>query len=409
MHFHTLKDAESYLANILDKPIPAQTLDISPNIRLETKSIPLQADTFVNVYTASWTAQNKASLIIQNSLQSVYQYAQKQPDKALISTGGFFFLADQTRFLPKIRNLNTVISNGNIQSLPSADQDVLCCDNGILHTHYLQAQGIFEINKNSYSWAGARTKKEADAYIYNNACAIIRHQPHEKVKLHRVFDENSRFTPAITDGLWVDLGLVGQEKNLFWVKDIFENGKANIFDYNVVLRLKKSIYLAEKNIGFIPFSSIDRLNFDANTNLSAISVGASLLFDGDIENHPLNQDKSLGSFPLLVHQKSSRLLFFKTQQNTFHLSLYDARPESKFCAGVTMSEAIMLAKSQYDIIEGCFLDSGKSPKICTNQAKNNDIKSYGNQHYLKWSENLADGFWWNPNHGRPMGSFVCVE
>lgn len=64
-------------------------------------------------------------------------------------------------------------------------------------------------------------------------------------------------------------------------------------------------------------------------------------------------------------------------------------------------------RAEHEVVEGCFLDSGKSGKLCVSDGT--AVRSLGNRSYLRWPIAGDDAFVWMPDHGRPTASLLVIR
>jgi hypothetical protein len=143
-----------------------------------------------------------------------------------------------------------------------------------------------------------------------------------------------------------------------------------------------------------------------NALQGAISVGPMLDTESFTE-HPVNDDKSLGSKPPFLDIPLARTVLYETGGGMVHLRLFDGRPGSPIFPGVTPDQAAQAIKEESDISWGCFLDPGQTAKLVVKGVT--DVASYGNTHYLKWPQLPGDKFVWVPKTGRPVASMITLR
>ncbi len=394
MRFSTPDEAAAHLAPLLDRPVTPTRTDLAPGIVFQAE--PLHANgRFTNSYRLSWHGPARARIFVTEPPVSAREFAERHGNVAT-TTAGFFFLADRCRFRPRALSLNLAIQDGRVLSLPVADQDALISQNGALTVVNVPAGGELSLDGHALTWAGSRTTTEADCYTYGNANSVIRHEADEQTGKIRVFQEDSRFTPETGPG-WSDLGFRDNE-----AVAQADGGRLDIFEYDLVLRCPQRLARIGARLqvhtigGLVPRKSLQ----------GAISVGPALSCP-DVYKHPLNEDRSLGSFPLLRERPSTRLVFAETSDGWQHLCLFDGRPGSPTFPGITLGETISMAHKLGTVTNGCLLDSGHTSKL--NVRLEDTLRSFGNRHYLRWPGPQDEHFTWTPDQGRPAASLIALD
>ncbi|MFT5682194.1 MAG: hypothetical protein ACI8RZ_003112 [Myxococcota bacterium] len=110
--------------------------------------------------------------------------------------------------------------------------------------------------------------------------------------------------------------------------------------------------------------------------------------------------------PLLLGRPSSRLVFYTTSDGFEHLCLLDGRPGSLVFPGVTLRETLDIVHADAEVVTGCFLDSGQTPRLSLRRGEGR--VSVGNRHYLRWPTAEDPTFLWTPDRGRPTASVITV-
>lgn len=408
--FASLDEALRWLGPELDRPEQACTREIAPGLALETRVIELGDGAFCNRYTAHWEEPARAALRLVDPLESPFACARALAgagEPGLVAPAGFFFLADDADASPRALSLNLAVQAGLVLSLPVVGQDALVCRAGELTVRTIAAEGTLRLNGEVLRWAGSRAGRDADCLVYGNADARIEHRPDARTGKARHFVAESRRTPALAPGSGVtDVGFLrgpgGKFRGL--VRD--DAGGLDIFACDLVLRCPSSRLRAHAPDNEVEVLRIDTLDPCDPALESAISVGPSLLHEA-LEQHALHREPSLGSTPLLGGRRAARLLYFRSASGVCSLQLWDARPDSAVCPGVTLDEAAASVRAEHEVVEGCFLDSGKSGKLCVSDGS--AVRSLGNRSYLRWPVPGDDAFVWMPDHGRPTASLLVIR
>jgi len=398
--FDSPDEASRFLAPQLDRPVDATRLRLAPGIVLRTEPLQVSAG-FTNAYTVSWQPPASAEVFVTEPPVSARAFAERG-DHVVTATAGFFFLADRCQYRPRTLSLNLAIHDGRILSLPTADQEALVSRAGALSVVQVPAQGELTLGGRHLRWAGTRTGVAADVYAYGNANCVILHRSDELTGKVRVFQEQSRFTPPIADGSWSDLGFKSSSDGSFEAVARNDQGRLDIFRHDLVLRCPRTV--AREGIR-AQVHTVGPLTPQKSLQ-AAISVGPALSCP-DLHTHPLNDDRSLGSFPLLRERAAARLVFYETSDGCQHLTLFDARPGSPTFTGVTLAETVPLIRARGEVVAGCLLDSGHTSRI--NAWRDGTLTSFGNRHYLRWPTPEQPRFAWNPDEGRPAASVIALR
>ncbi|MCS7480502.1 hypothetical protein ACFFQW_33570 [Umezawaea endophytica] len=395
--FDTPADAAAHLGPLLDRPVPTTSATLAPGITFHAESLAL-GSTFTNSYTATWHAPARADVLVTEPPVSTADHARRTGD-VVTTTAGFFFLADRCRHRPRTLSLNLAIRAGRVLSVPVATQDALVSRDGVLSVVEVPARGELSLSGQRLRWAGSRTAFDADCLVYGNANCAIQHQPDERTGKVRVFQEESRLTPPITDDRWTDLGFHATPDGRFAAVTREDTGRVDVFAHDVVVRCPRSAAGTRLDVHTIgPLTPGDQQG--------AISVGPSLAHPDPV-THPLNDDRSLGSYPLLRDRASTRLVFYETGDGARHLRLFDGRPGSTTFPGLTLEQTLTAVRAAGDVVSGCLLDSGNTSKLTV--LRDGLLTSHGNRHYLRWPPPGETGYTWTPDHGRPVASLIALR
>lgn len=174
--FATLEEASAYLAPLLDQPVTAEHVELTPHIEFRAEPVGLGGDIFTNSYTVSWSSAAASEIFVAGPPMCTAEYT-RQRDAVVTATGGFFFLADRCRYRPRTLSLNLAVRDGKVLSLPAADQDALVDDGGTLSVVEVPARGELSLDGHTLRWSGTRTGAEADCHAYGNAHCVIEHEP----------------------------------------------------------------------------------------------------------------------------------------------------------------------------------------------------------------------------------------
>jgi hypothetical protein len=396
-----LNEALQEIKPIIEQPVKPRDETLVNGARFRAFPEPLGEDAFTNVFDITYNPQSvHANIQVYDQPQSLYErmYDNREP-YTVMASGGFFFLTDRHSAVPRQRSLNLAISNGQLHSLPVTDGEALLCQDNKLRASTIPALGVLTLDNTELTWAGSRTSHLADCHVYGNGNSVITHHPDANRGSIRKLEETSRFTPLIDwESDLVDVGFMRTGNTTF--KGVWQSkGLLDIFAYNLVLRCPEkyitndSPSLHMRTIGPVVIDSLS----------GAISVGPQFT-DSALENHPINSDRSLGSKPPFISRRMARMALYETIAGDIHIRLYDGTLGSACFPGVTPQELLRSVKQEAEITWGCFLDPGKTSKLCIRTPQ--EIESHGNRDYILWPK-MPDGeYVWQPQAGRPITSVI---
>ena len=323
----SLHAASAFMAAQIDPRVAAQAARVGRGIELHTWAYALNDTAFCNVHEVTWhPGAAKARLHIRSC--PVNAPADGHAAGALVTaSAGFFFLADRCSALPRQASLNLAISGGRIVSLRVTDREAVLCRRGTLSAGYVRAQGLLVLDGTRLTWAGSRTGRAADCYVYGNANAVIRHHDDPVTGAARMLDEASRLTPPMSPGgTMTDIGFMSVDDGGFRAVTASGTGQVDIFRHDLVLRCPARFAGPGRSSSRVDILQIDWLGC-ADLPDSAVSAGMYL----DCPNftaHPVNHDRSLGSRPPFTARRMARMVLYADPQNRMHLRLFDGRPQS---------------------------------------------------------------------------------
>lgn len=401
--FGSLNEAKAFVVKYVDKPVNTMTEHIEPGVKLGMSTYEKEDGTFTNVYDLAIAPNVKPEIITFDSLTSVYRFLTDSPAPrySAATGGGFFYLADRGSNTPRQLALNLSISDGNIRSLPVVDREAVLAMPKGLEVRHVVALGSMSLNGNELEWSGSLTEYDTAIKVYSNGNAVINHQPNAMTDTCRVLDESSRYTPPIANEDFIDVGFIGRGDNNFIGVGGSTSGNVDIFAHDFVVRCHERYFegnseLQVHTIGDFALSELTGGGFSAGPDLHVT----------DFPNHPVNNDKSLGSRPPFADTCLARIALYKSNDGIIHIRLYDGRPGSSIFPGVTPAEVVSHILSQTEIEWGCFIDPGQTAKLCVRTGPN--TISYGNRHYLQWPSEGNPDFLWVPNFGRPVANAIVI-
>ncbi|HKR81493.1 MAG TPA: hypothetical protein VJR27_00640 [Candidatus Saccharimonadales bacterium] len=407
MEFQTFTEAHGFVKPDVEKPVMPrhETLKNGATFRAFPEHQP--DGTFTNIFDVSYDPLCvQTELCVLSQPESIFRLMQHTavPYTAM-SSCGFFFLADQYSSQPRQISLNLAMSEGRIYSLPVADGEVLLCQGGKLEARTIRAMGGLILNGAYLSWTGSRTTREANCYIYGNGNSVIRHRAdHDRGSIRELEDTSTLTPPLDADSELVDVGFTSIGSNVF--KGMrSKKGGLDIFSHDLVVRCpERYIHPSTSAIHETPLlriATVDSLNIRKLDG--AVSVGPQLA-DNNIEQHPVNKDPSLGSKPPFVMRRMARMALYQTTRGLVHIRLYDGIVGSEQFPGVTPNEVVQNIVQEDAIAWGCFLDPGKTSKLCVRTEA--EVESHGNRDYIRWPNKPGGPFTWQRQAGRAVSSYI---
>ncbi len=399
--FETIVEAKAFVQNKVDLPVTERRDYISDNLLFQASTLELGGGRFTNVYDVSYRRDRITTAIhVHDRLINVYDYAESHYS-SVVTGGGFFFLADRSSVSPRQLALNLAVAEGRVHNLPVTDREAILSDGRNLSAAQIKALGVLSMNDHDLSWSGSLTSYETDAKIFANGNAVIIHRHNEETGSTRVLDEQSRFTPGIEEDDMVDVGFIARADGIFVPMERSKTGGVDIFAHDLVVRCHERCLAGAPKMQIRTIGSIT-----IGTIRGALSVGP-MLETTDFEAHPINKDAALGDKPPLVDSPCARATLYETVDDIVHVRLFDGRPGSEVCPGVTPREVVASILAEGAIAWGCFLDGGQTAKLCVRIG--GKIESLGNRHYLKWATKPGEKYIWVPKVGRPTASLIALQ
>jgi hypothetical protein len=401
VRFPSSEAAHAALADRLDARAPSAREDLADGVALTREVMELGGGAFSNVYTLEWdVAKARAEHVAPDPPRSALEVARACPDALAVATGSFFFLADRAGARPRRLNLNLRVEGGVLWGAPMRDQEVLLRSRGgALRVETLRARGVLELGGEVLEWEGSRTGREAECTLFGSGHCVIRHEHVEGLGRARVLDAASTRTPPMESGARADVGLERDGEGGFVVAAVSREGGLDHFAHELAARVPSA--LARVGVR-LRVRSVDGLEVGEGL-WDGVSAGPSVWHE-DLESHPTDRDRSLGSTPLLTGRRASRMVFSRHGDRA-RFTLFDARPGSLVFVGATLGEAAAWVRAR-GAGSGCLLDSGNTPKLAL--ARGGEVESLGNRHYLRWPTEEDPTYLWTPDRGRPTASLWAL-
>lgn len=384
---------------------PFSVKELRAGVLLTSSSLDLGDGSFCNSYDLSFAGEESLFTRIDSRPHPYYLRRSIINDPSIVATinGGFFFLADKSEFTPQEYPYNLCIRDKHVVGLPSVDMPVAFTKDGKIDVAELKAVGVLDINGESIDWRGVNSRAELSkdsAILYNSAASTIEHVPTEVTGKQRVLVSDANFTPTTKDGfdLVVDTGEAG-----LVVKDIRVGGNTNYFSGVFILQIQDVDPGRYKVGDLVRAENVYTLNL--TTVDSAITIGPSVHHFLESTDHPINNDKSLGSNPPFINKPLARSVIYKSLDGTTHFQIFDGAPRTEYFKGIT---PIQLAQSiPHSSVEWVYsLDPGQSARLVTREP--DQIGIYGNLHYLRWPKSKNTTFLWGAPSGRSVPSSISL-
>ncbi len=420
------------------KRIEDSIVEVSPKVFLTSKTIELGEGNFVNVYDLSYdNLDSEFTTEILTRTGPIYPHrifvnenrnksGDNEDTTVSCINGAFFFLQDEILLEnPKEIIYNFNIRNYSVVGLPSVTRPALfVTKDGHIHARELNAKGVVRVGGNILRWVGgeplAHKKTESlgedfEAILFNSACCSIEYEdPNDKTTLRKLRKDLNK-TPY--DVNCFDVVVSVDNDDSLYVSEINTQGGTDFFSGNFILQINKNKYESIKIGDKVIPETIDGLNI--NDIKSAMTTGPNVDHFLENDDHDINHDLSLGSFPPFdPHARYARSVMYEGNDGHVHMVVFDAVPRSNYMKGVTPKEAAEILPK--DIKWSVFLDGGQSSRITFTSTEtviyDLNIDARGNKQYVRLNErtktsqvaNTDDQFLWS-GRGRPISSMILLK
>lgn len=412
--------------------IKASKTEVSPNVWLNEKTVELDGDNFINMYDLSFSnTDSKLETKIITRKTPLHQHrlfvneaakgAEEGKPVACIN-GAFFFL--QHGKLEKypseiIYNLN--IRDGKVIGLPAVTRPGLfVTKDGHVHAKELKSSGLVRIGNTEINWIGgepiSHNKPEkgnienASAILFNSACSTIEYQDMNDKTSLKILNEKLNHTPK-RHGV-TDIVVKAEENGKLIVTALNSGGGTDFFDGNFILQVNNNLATGIKTRDEVMPETLDDLNL--KDIKSALTTGPLVKHFLKNDDHEINHDPSLGTFPPFIKDRRyGRSIMYEDKKSQIHMVVFDGVPRSQHMKGATPKEVAENIPS--DVKWAVFLDGGQSSRITFEN--HGEIDSRGNQQYLRLPK-VKDGetahsperdsrFLWT-RKGRALSSMIAL-
>lgn len=402
--------------------------EVQDGVGLSARTVELGEGHFVNKFDLSFSGDDPTlGLTVLTVNKPLYPHRLFSRRVALVLNpvacinGGFFFLQDELlEEHPREVIYNLDVRNGVVIGLPAASRPALCTGlDGRIFAKDLQSTGIISVGNIKLNWTGgeavAHKKRNfviplsGSAILFNSACcSIIYDDPAQKTSLRRL-RRDLNITP--TDPAVADIVVRVTDKGESFVHAINFGGGTDFFTGNYILQV--AVCDAEKiEIGAsVVAHTVDSLELSGVK--SAITTGPMVRHFLEHDEHEINSDLSLGSFPPFAPGvRYARSVMYEDAKGYIHMVVFDAVPRSRFMKGVSPREVAENLPS--DMKWSVFLDGGQSSRI-TFQSSVGQVDARGNQQYVRLHkrDKVAKGsdvdssYLWSAR-GRPLTNMVVI-
>lgn len=432
-----LRNPETFAHRIKNN---GELAELEENILLNSKTIELGDKNFTNFHDLSFRSDDPALEVRVITLQSPrypHHILRNEKYKDIIAciNGAFFFLHDGDNGRdPKEIAYNLNIRDGQIIGLPATDRPALFeTRDGKIHGREMIARGTIMIGDQQIEWVGGEPfihKKngqplrvydhnKAETVLFNAACCTIAYEdPNDKKSLRKVKYELNT-TPHRANA--TDIGVSPDKNGVLRVNLIKPGGNTDFFSAYFILQIpnEKAAHIAigdkvePKTLDGIALGEVE----------SASTVGPLVNHFLNHEDHDVNYDSSLGTFPpFAANARYARSVMYEDAKGLIHMAVFDGVPNSKHMLGVTPQEAAQHIPQ--DTRWAVFLDGGQSSRLTFRYNKNtlknpnlgNEIDSRGNDQYVRLHKQDKTGhmalagqrYLWS-NHGRPLPVNIVLE
>lgn len=403
--FASIAEAEAYMAAEIDRPVEEWQECIDDRLIFSAFSSMMADGRFTNVYDISYRAGDVVPAVrISRGMDGVYQHLENTPRALAAASGTFFYHStkDEGR-RPRQLAYNMAIEEGKIQSLPVTDREAVICVDNRLSARHVRALGLLSIDGVQMSWSGSLTDYDTDCRVFGMPNCAIRRVPCEVNGSKRIVVDDSAYTPPMDEKGSIDIGFVAHPIGGLVAKDYSRAGRLSLFEHDMIVRCRESRLVSPTPVS-LTVHTIDDL--DASAIQGALTAGP-LLGTADLATHPINTDISLGGVPPFTDRPAARMAMYEANDGMVHVRMFDGRPDSDNFKGVTPNEVVRLIGEEGAIRWGCFLDGGYTARVCIRT--DDEIRGYGNAHYLQWPDRKGQRYRWASKRGRPTPSFLTFH
>ena len=418
-----IRNPETF-ANRIDEPY---TLNVEDGVTLSGRTIELEGGYFTNMYDLVFPGSdvNMRSDIFTTK-RPLYPHRIFADEVNVSGTpiacinGSFFFLQDEQIDLSPVEIVyNLDVREGWVLGLPSANRPALIIKkSGRIEAVNLDASGLMLIGNKTVRWVGgesvAHQKSEisvvsGQGVLFNSACCTIRYDNGgDKTSLRRLIRQLN-FSPRAEDV--VDVVVKAGTDGMLRVIAVNNGGGTDFFVGNFIVQLHRDDARGI-NIGDVVLpQTVGCINLqDVH---SAITTGPLVHHFLLKDDHEINLDSSLGSFPPFAPGvRYARSVMYEDVDGLVHMVVFDAVPLSKFMKGVTPKE---VAKNIPENARwAVFLDGGQSSRITFRSGS--DVDARGNRQYVRLhktdkvtKESPIDvRFLWSAR-GRPLTTMIVLK
>ncbi len=425
------------VVNLIRNPesfaVPCETFseELYPDVTLRGESIDLGGGHFVNKYDLSFPLHsNEYDARVVTLRHPLYQHRifneaspEYRPGSEIIASinGAFFYLQDDPSLpAPEEIMYHLNIRNGRIVGLPSATREAVVTNmEGDLRVLEVQAQGRISVGSLEFAWKGgqgvAHAREEyvlddTGVYLFNSGCCSIAYDdPNDKTTLRRLQVDRNK-TPEGEDKMDIIVKL--NEEGELVVGEVRKGGGTDFFAGNFILH--GSIDNLNKVQPGDPITPLSIDGHDPKDISSAMTVGPKVHHFLEHDDHEINHDPSLGTFPpFAADSRYARSVIYADTENRVHFLVFDGVPRSAHMKGVTPREAALHVPK--DALFAAFLDGGQSARFTYRTEEEQELGAYGNKQYVrlhaedKTSQGITPDarYLWS-QRGRPTPSMIVL-
>ena len=180
---------------------------------------------------------------------------------------------------------------------------------------------------------------------------------------------------------FIDMVVAPDQEGVLRVSNMRPAGGTDFFEGSFTLQVPRDIVVDGVTVGTeVQPLTLDGLNLTEIQ--SAMTVGPMVHHFLNNDDHLVNYDSSLGTFPPFdPSARYARSAMYEGQDGRVHMVVFDAAPYSDFMKGVTPREAARIIPQ--DARWAVFVDGGQSSRLTFRRSLGGEIDSRGNRQYVR--------------------------
>ncbi len=389
----------------------AETREAMGGAVFSQNTVELGDQAFTNIYDLSLPDENPSTtpeVFTASHAVSLKRLLINDEHAIGAMNAGFFHLVDEGAYVPTDPTYNLCIRGRYVVGLPAADRPAVFSTESGFDVKEVRAKGTIGFGSDEYEWVGARSQhrnetNENHMVLYNSACCVVRHVQAQNTGTKRVLDEAVNFTPQDNDSF--DVVVLADNDGVLRIKQVIAGGHTNLFAGNFIFQLK-GVDASHFKVGD-PVQPLTLDTLSLTDIESAVSIGPNVHHFIDKKDHEINHDLSLGEHPPFGERRMARSVIYKDTDGNIHTRVFDGAPQTEHFQGITPQETALLLPKE--AVQWAYhLDPGQSSRLAVKEL-NGKVKTFGNQHYVRWPKKEEHPFLWSPSNGRRVPSAIVYR